>query len=126
MIRKLFCVAVLSMQAACASTGLHAPGAASSSDAALTSSSEGGADMGMGGSGIAGMGSQAGVCNDDAVQSLVGSKFSQSLAEQAQKRSGSSALQVVKPGQVMTMGYNPGRLDIIIDEHGTLSSIHCG
>lgn len=118
MIRKLFCVAVLGMQAACASTGLHAPGA-SSPDTALTTGSEGGTAAG-------GMGGQAGVCNDDAVQSLVGSKFSQSLAEQARTRSGSSVLQIVKPGEVMSMGYNPARLDIIVDEHGVLSSIHCG
>jgi hypothetical protein len=120
MIRKLFCVAVLGMQAACASTGLHAPGAASS-DTAPAARSAGGAGMGAGG-----MGGQAGVCNDDVVQSLVGSKFSQSLAEQARTRSGSSVLQIVKPGEVMSMGYNPARLDIIVDEHGVLSSIHCG
>jgi hypothetical protein len=120
MIRKLFCVAVLGMQAACASTGLHAPGAALSDNAPAVGSM-GGTSMGEGG-----MGGQAGVCNDDAVQSLVGSKFSQALAEQARTRSGSAVLQIVKPGQVMSMGYNPARLDIIVDEHGVLSSIHCG
>jgi hypothetical protein len=119
MIRKLFCIAVLGMQAACASTGLHAPGAGSS-DSTLGGGS-------MSAAGMGGMGSQgAGVCNDDAVQSLVGSKFSQALAEQARTRSGSAVLQIVKPGQVMSMGYNPARLDIIVDEHGVLSSIHCG
>ena len=121
MIRKLFCIAVLGMQAACASTGLHVPGAASP-DAALTGS---GGDTAMG-MDSGGMGSQPGVCNDDVVQSLVGSKFSQSLAEQARTRSGSSVLQIVKPGQLMTTGYNPSRLDLIVDEHGVLSSIHCG
>ena len=82
MIRKLFCIAVLGMQAACASTGLHAPQSASS-DATLAAGS--GAGTGVGGG--------AGVCNDDTVQSLVGSMFTQALAEQARVRSGSSVLQ---------------------------------
>lgn len=120
MIRKLFCVAMLGMLTACASTGTR-----SSTGDSPSASAAAGPGTGGGASSVASSG-QGGTCNDDPVQSLVGSKFTQSLAEQARARSGSALVRVVKPGQVMTMEYNPARLNLIVDEHGTLASVHCG
>ena len=122
MIRKLFCIALLGMLAACAAPGQNSAQQVSSNTSS-SSGAAGGASDTAAGSSLAGQGA---TCNDDPVQSLTGSKFTPSLADQARTSSGSSVLQVVKPGQVMTMEYNPARLDVIVDENGVISSIHCG
>ena len=67
-----------------------------------------------------------GECNADGVTSLRGQTYSDSLAERARRQSGSAILRVLRPGELMTMEYNPERLTIVIGDDGSISSIRCG
>ncbi|MBO9356080.1 hypothetical protein GG851_18995 [Bordetella petrii] len=65
-------------------------------------------------------------CDAQRVQDLVGKKYSESVADDARSRSQSSQLRVLRPGQVMTMEYNPTRLNIILDAGDAISALRCG
>jgi len=67
-----------------------------------------------------------GQCDANAVQSIVGERFSDRAAQGAQSRAGAATLRVLQPGQVMTMEYNPQRLTIVVDESGAIASARCG
>jgi hypothetical protein len=60
------------------------------------------------------------------VQDLIGKKYSESVASDARARSQSSQLRVMRPGQVMTMEYNPARLNIILDGGDVITALRCG
>ena len=65
-------------------------------------------------------------CDASAVQAIVGERFSDRAAQNAQSRAGAGTLRVLQPGQVMTMEYNPQRLTIVVDESGAVASARCG
>lgn len=67
-----------------------------------------------------------GQCDASAAQSVVGERFSDRAAQNAQSRAGASTLRVLQPGQVMTLEYNPQRLTIVVDESGAVASARCG
>lgn len=65
-------------------------------------------------------------CDAQPAQNLVGQAFSDSAGADVRDRSGSDVVRVLKPGQVMTLEYNPARVNIIIDGQGKISAIRCG
>lgn len=65
-------------------------------------------------------------CDAQPAQNLVGQAFSDSVGTDVRGRSGSDAVRVLKPGQVMTLEYNPSRVNIIVDGQGKISAIRCG
>nr|MBF0686042.1 hypothetical protein [Pseudomonas sp.] len=67
-----------------------------------------------------------GQCDASTVQTIVGERFSDRAAQNAQSRAGASTLRVLQPGQVMTMEYNPQRLTVVVDESGAIASARCG
>ncbi|GAA5234989.1 hypothetical protein FOZ76_22355 [Verticiella sediminum] len=66
------------------------------------------------------------VCNNEPIANLAGQAWSDRAASDAQQRSGASTLRVMKPGEVMTLEYNPRRLTVILDESNRVSSARCG
>lgn len=110
MIRKLTPVILAAILTACASPGTQqAP--------ADTTTSGGGMSSGS---------TQPGTCDGQAVQNLVGQQYSESLDSDIQSGAGANQIRVLKPGQVMTMEYNPGRVNVIIEDNGAISAIRCG
>jgi hypothetical protein len=69
---------------------------------------------------------QQGDCNADPVQNMIGQSYSDSVGVSLQQRSGSQALRLLKPGEVMTMEYNPTRINVILDDHGAIEALRCG
>lgn len=65
-------------------------------------------------------------CDGQPVQNLVGKTFSDSIAGDVKSGSSSDTVRVLKPGQVMTLEYNPSRVNIIVDGQGKISAIRCG
>lgn len=65
-------------------------------------------------------------CDAQPVQDLIGQKYSDSVGDDARSRSHSSQLRVMRPGQVMTMEYNPERLNIILDGGDAITALRCG
>jgi hypothetical protein len=57
---------------------------------------------------------------------MIGTKLTDDVAEQARKASASSRIRVLKPGEVMTMEYDPTRLNLILDKQGALTALRCG
>ncbi|MBV7482696.1 I78 family peptidase inhibitor [Bordetella sp. BOR01] len=65
-------------------------------------------------------------CDAQPVQDLIGQKYAESIGDDARSRSQSSELRVLRPGQVMTMEYNPARLNIILDGGDAITALRCG
>lgn len=79
---------------------------------------------GMTSSAPAGQGDQ--MCNADPVMNLVGQPLNDRAASAAQQRAGAATLRLMRPGQVMTMEYNPRRLTVVVDDKNVVSSVRCG
>jgi hypothetical protein len=112
---------------------------------ALAALMAGCANPGMGGAGYAG-GSQAGTdssvdssaytplqsgaspsdCDTQPVQNMLGQAYSDSVGDTLRQRANARAIRVLKPGQVMTMEYNPTRINIILDAKGAIEALRCG
>lgn len=65
-------------------------------------------------------------CDSDSVQNLLGQAYSDSAGETARQKSGSRIIRLLKPGQVMTMEYDPTRINIILDDKGAIQALRCG
>ncbi|ANY16433.1 I78 family peptidase inhibitor [Bordetella pseudohinzii] len=65
-------------------------------------------------------------CDAQPAQNLVGQAFSESVGADVRGRTGSDSVRVLKPGQVMTLEYNPARVNVIVDGQGKISAIRCG
>jgi hypothetical protein len=65
-------------------------------------------------------------CSTDSVQNMLGQTYSASVGETARQRSGSRIVRLLKPGQVMTMEYDPSRINIILDDKGAIQALRCG
>ena len=109
MIRKLFPVILVAGLTACASSGTQQ----ASSD--TTTYGGGGSSSGA-----------AGTCDAQPVQNQVGQKYSESLNSDLQSGANANQLRVLKPGELMTMEYNPTRLNVIIEKDGSISALRCG
>lgn len=109
MIRKLFPVFLVMGLTACASSG--------------TQHTSTGTGTYSGGSSIPDMST---TCDAQPVQKHVGQPYSESLDSDLQSDANAEQLRVLKPGQVMTMEYNPARLNVIIEQDGSISALRCG
>lgn len=65
-------------------------------------------------------------CDADAVQSLVGRNADAATVEQARSGAGADRARVLQPGQMVTMEYQAGRLNIDVDESGAITALRCG
>lgn len=65
-------------------------------------------------------------CNAAAAQSLVGRQASTELAVEARRRSGADMVRWLQPGQIVTMEYRYGRLNIKLDANNRVEAITCG
>lgn len=109
MMRKLFPVILVASLTACASSGTQH----TSSDTST-----------YGGSGASS--GTANTCDAQPVQDQVGQKYSESLNRTLSSSANATQLRVLKPGEVMTMEYNPTRLNVIVESDGSISALRCG
>lgn len=65
-------------------------------------------------------------CNAAAAQSYVGRKADAATVEAARKASGARIARVLVPGQMVTMEYLEGRLNIHVDGAKVILRITCG
>lgn len=65
-------------------------------------------------------------CNADAVQSLIGQEATDTVVEQARIDAGAQVARTLAPGQVVTMEFHEGRLNVDVDEAGTITGLRCG
>lgn len=67
-----------------------------------------------------------GQCNESAAQFAVGQLADAKLAEQARIKAGAQRVRMVRPGQMVTMEYDAGRLTMDVDAAGRVSGVRCG
>lgn len=65
-------------------------------------------------------------CDADAVQSLAGQQATDEVMEQARMDAGAEVVRTLRPGQVVTMEFRAGRLNIDVDDDGTITGLRCG
>jgi hypothetical protein len=140
MIRKLIPVVLIASLAACANTGRQASptdtdSTTSSAPSASTDSygsteSPGATDSGStGGAYGAGYGAPlfgSRGCDAQPVQKMIGTRLTSSVENQIKQESSSTRIRVLKPGEVMTMEYDPQRINLILDQQGALTALRCG
>lgn len=140
MIRKLIPFILVASLAACANTGRQASstGADGTTSSSGAMDSSGGADSagstdsgsyggayGAGGGYSPSFSSSRG-CDAQPVQNLIGTKLTSSVENQIKQASSSTRTRVLKPGEVMTMEYDPQRINLILDQQGALTALRCG
>jgi hypothetical protein len=67
-----------------------------------------------------------GKCRDGTVDGLVGQSYDAKIHNLIQRRSHSSTVRVVRPGQPVTMDYRIDRITVSLDERGRIVSARCG
>jgi hypothetical protein len=67
-----------------------------------------------------------GGCNADAANAQVGKAADAATIEAARKAAGAERVRTLKPGQMVTMEYLEGRLNLYLDANGTIQRIGCG
>lgn len=65
-------------------------------------------------------------CDADPAQKLVGQNHTERLEQEALSLSGSKSVRTLRPRQVITMEYNPERINLRLDERGIITSVGCG
>lgn len=65
-------------------------------------------------------------CNADAARSALGKTATPEVVEQARKDAGAQVARVLKPGQMVTMEYMEGRLNIDVDANNVIKNVRCG
>jgi len=83
-------------------------GAASNTSATSTSSSANGRE-----------------CNSDLAESAVGQKADAKVLESYRKEAGARLARILRPRDVITMEYNPQRLNLRVDEQDVVISVNC-
>ena len=67
-----------------------------------------------------------GECSASGLGNLVGGPATPSLVNRAKRRAGASVVRVLKPGQIVTMEYLNGRLNVNVDDRNRVKSFSCG
>jgi len=67
-----------------------------------------------------------GDCDGSTVQGSVGQTLNQSLLNQMRTTSGAETARALKPGQMITMEYNPSRLNVLVDNKNVITAARCG
>jgi uncharacterized lipoprotein YmbA len=65
-------------------------------------------------------------CNADAASGYIGKTASADNVEGARKAAGADVARTLSPGQVVTMEYRDGRLNLHVDAARTITRITCG
>ena len=65
-------------------------------------------------------------CRPEPAQSLVGQPATAQNVELARQRAGAQTARVLKPGQMVTMEFIEGRLNIYVDAANSITRIACG
>lgn len=65
-------------------------------------------------------------CREDAAKFAVGKAADAKLAEEARVKAGAVRVRVVRPGQMVTMEFDPSRLTLDVDAAGRVVSARCG
>ncbi|MEO5629554.1 MAG: I78 family peptidase inhibitor [Thermomonas sp.] len=68
----------------------------------------------------------AGSCNADAVQAYTGQIATTGVIDAARKAAGAEMVRTLKPGQVVTMEYLEGRLNLHVDGNNAIVRGACG
>lgn len=67
-----------------------------------------------------------GACDAQPVEALVGQEATDAVVEQARADAGAEQVRTLAPGQAVTMEFNANRLNLDIDEDGTITAVRCG
>ncbi|MFD2643603.1 I78 family peptidase inhibitor [Pseudomonas japonica] len=67
-----------------------------------------------------------GRCEASGAEFAVGKPASAELLEQARKASGAQLARILKPTDVVTLEYRSERLNLHVDEKGSISRVNCG
>ena len=65
-------------------------------------------------------------CNAEQAEAAVGQKATPDLLENYRQQSGSPLARILRPRDVITMEYNPLRLNLRVDEQDMVTSVNCG
>lgn len=65
-------------------------------------------------------------CDAEAARRFVGQAATEAVVEQARAAAGARSARTLKPGQVVTMEYRAGRLNLDVDADGVITDVRCG
>jgi hypothetical protein len=65
-------------------------------------------------------------CNADGARFAIGEPASAQLEAAARVRAGAESVRVLKPDQVVTMEFNGGRLNLVVDARNGVTAVRCG
>ena len=66
-------------------------------------------------------------CNADAAKpNAIGKVATTDVVDHARRDAGAQMARVLKPGQMVTMEYREGRLNIDVDEANVITNLRCG
>lgn len=65
-------------------------------------------------------------CDVDAAAAAIGQTASADVVEQARKDAGAKTARVLRPGQIVTMEYLAGRLNVHVDDANVVTELTCG
>jgi hypothetical protein len=131
MARKLIPIVLLATLSACAQTGhqatptLTTTSPSTGADTTSAASPDTGADTSQSPYSSV-FSSQGQNCDAQPVQKLIGTKLTDSVTEQARTGATSNSVRILRPGEVMTMEYDPHRLNLILDKGDILAALRCG
>ncbi len=66
------------------------------------------------------------LCQADTTRFAVGQKLTPLLAEEARKSAGALTVRVIRPGQAVTMDFNPHRLNLDVNGSDVVIAARCG
>lgn len=66
------------------------------------------------------------MCNAEAVRWAIGREPTQDVVERARVESGSNAVRVIRPGDVVTMDYRGDRLNLDVNDRNAIVGARCG
>ena len=65
-------------------------------------------------------------CNADGAKFAVGQPLTPQLEAAARSRAGAGTVRVLRPGDVATMEFNGGRLNLDVDARSRVTGVRCG
>jgi hypothetical protein len=66
------------------------------------------------------------MCNAEAARAAIGREATPDVVERARIDAGADMARVLRPGQVVTMEYREGRLNIDVNERNAIIGLRCG
>jgi hypothetical protein len=65
-------------------------------------------------------------CNADGTKFAIGQPASAQLATAARIRAGAESVRILQPNQVVTLEFNGGRLNLVVDARNRVTAVRCG